>query len=403
MPPKRPVASPARSSALTPQPSDMTIEPVHRGAGSSGSDDYSSDDDDKHETTPLAESASSIYAPESPELRLCLADTLPFHYGYVILVVCGVGLGMSGPGQTTTFGVLVGSGDEGSPESLLGATGTTRSSSAALWMVATFASAATMLRGGFLLDRLGPQWALSATALALGLGLLGLSLCSSAPTLFFGLYLLRLFGQGCMMLIPPYTVALWWVERRGFAYAITLSIGSIGINYAYPMMAKTVMESPGYTWRDALRLEALVCLVGTLPLGMLFYRGRPELYGLLPDGRGWRGGRRRGRGGQPPGEGGGSESESEDLRSTPSADPSPQAKQGAKAAESDASAWEAGRALRTTGLWATCGGVCLIACIAMGVWFHLVTVVTDATPGRVLSRSGSARAITAVHHARFEG
>jgi hypothetical protein len=39
----------------------------------------------------------------------------------------------------------------------------------------------------------------------------------------------------------------------------------------------------------------------------------------------------------------------------------------------------------------------------MGVWFHLVTVVTDATPGRVLSRSGSARAITAVHHARVEG
>eukprot|EP01047_Picozoa_sp_COSAG01_P086270 COSAG01_NODE_19321_length_1017_cov_3.273420_2_plen_62_part_01 len=62
MPPKRPVASSARSSATTPRPSDTTIEPVQRGAGSSGSDDYSSDDDDKHETTPLAESASSIYA-----------------------------------------------------------------------------------------------------------------------------------------------------------------------------------------------------------------------------------------------------------------------------------------------------------------------------------------------------
>jgi|EP01046_Picozoa_sp_COSAG06_P039726 MFS family permease len=176
--------------------------------------------------------AGSIYAPEAdpePQRTLWLAGVLPFHYGYLVLVVCGIGLGMSGPGQTTTFGVLV--GDEADPQSLMNETGTTRSSSSVLWMVATFGSAATMLRFGFLLDQLGPMKALSATALLLGVSLLLLSLCSSPAALFAGLYCLRLFGQGCMMLIPPYTVALWWVERRGFAYAITLSIGSIGINY----------------------------------------------------------------------------------------------------------------------------------------------------------------------------
>lgn len=189
---------------------------------------YVDSDGDDETTLP----PGSIYAPDdsaTPQRTLWLATVLPFHYGYLILVACGIGLGMSGPGQTTTFGVLV--GDEADPQSLMNETGVNRSSSSVLWMVATFGSAATMLRFGFWLDQLGPMKALAATAVLLGASLLLLSVCSSPAALFAGLYCLRLFGQGCMMLIPPYTVALWWVERRGFAYAITLSIGSIGINY----------------------------------------------------------------------------------------------------------------------------------------------------------------------------
>jgi len=263
-------------------------------------------------------------------------------------------------------------GDEDSPHTLLGDTGVTRSSSSVLWMVATFASAATMLRCGFILDRLGPMKALSGTAVLLGLSLGALSFSSSTWSLFLGLYCLRLFGQGCMMLIPPYTVAMWWVERRGFAYAITLSIGSLGINYAYPMLAKSVMDMPGYSWRDVLRINGLICFCGTLPLGLLFYRGRPELYGLLPDAR--RGRSRRAGYGQL-GAGGGQSAGS--LR----------AKQAAKAAAADARAWVARDALRTASLWATCSGVCLIAAISMGVWFHLVGLVADATPGHVMPGS----------------
>jgi len=212
--------------------------------------------------------AGSIYAPEAdpePQRTLWLAGVLPFHYGYLVLVVCGIGLGMSGPGQTTTFGVLV--GDEAAPQSLMNETGTTRSSSSVLWMVATFGSAATMLRFGFLLDQLGPMKALSATALLLGVSLLLLSLCSSPAALFAGLYCLRLFGQGCMMLIPPYTVALWWVERRGFAYAITLSIGSIGINYGCEscLACSALCAVMRCGWRDAMR--ALMLQPATLLIG----------------------------------------------------------------------------------------------------------------------------------------
>ena len=83
---------------------------------------------------------------------------------------------------------------------------------------------------------------------------------------------------------------------------------------ADPMLAKSVMEVPGYTWRDVVRVEALVCIVGTLPLGLLFYRGRPELYGLLPDGVGHRQRKYSAlstNSGSPKANGGGSESESE--------------------------------------------------------------------------------------------
>ena len=74
--------------------------------------------------------------------------------------------------------MLVG-GNEDSPHTLLGDTGVTRSSSSVLWMVATFCSAATMLRCGFILDRLGPMKALSGTAVLLGLSLGALSFSSS--------------------------------------------------------------------------------------------------------------------------------------------------------------------------------------------------------------------------------
>jgi len=210
---------------------------MRRSAEAAGSDGEAAESDGEGETTPLS-GGGSIYAPgEDPEppRELCLEKALPFHYGYLVLIVCGIGLGMSGPGtrahtprpsqrrpanaacvriyagQTTTFGVLV--GDEVDPQSLMNETGVTRSSSSLLWMVATFFSAATMLKGGYLIDRHGPMKALSVTALLLGVSLGLLSLSSGPVSLLFGLYCLRLFGQGCMMLIPPYTVALWWVER----------------------------------------------------------------------------------------------------------------------------------------------------------------------------------------------
>lgn len=154
------------------------------------------------------------------------------------------------------------------------------------------------------------------------------------------------------------------------------------------MLAKSVMEMPGYTWRDVLRCEALICIVGTLPLGLLFYRGRPELYGLHPDGRG---SKRRAYNlvsvdsGSPKANGAGDE--------PASAATSHRSKQASKTAEADARSWTARDALRTTSLWATCGGVCLIACISMGVWFHLVGMVTDATDGHILTSTQLSRVL----------
>ena len=137
--------------------------------------DSDGDKEEADESNPPSELSIYAEASDAPQRTLWLADYLPFHYGYLVLIVCGIGLGMSGPGQTTTFGVLV--GDEADPQSLMNETAVSRSSSSVLWMVATFGSAATMLRFGFLLDQLGPMRALSATAVLLGGSLLLLSFC----------------------------------------------------------------------------------------------------------------------------------------------------------------------------------------------------------------------------------
>ena len=81
---------------------------------------------------------------------------------------------------------------------------------------------------------------------------------------------------------------------------------------------------------------------------------------------------------------GGSESESDPVDK---AAETFRKKQAWKAAEADAHGWSARDALRTVSLWSTCGGVCLIACISMGIWFHLPAMVTDTTPGHSVSPS----------------
>jgi hypothetical protein len=111
---------------------------------------------------------------------------------------------------------------------------------------------------------------------------------------------------------------------------------------------------------DVLRINALISLAGTLPLGLMFYRGRPELYGLLPDAR------RKSR-----------LNSSVSCTSNSVADEdrggghSAKEKQATKASEADDYRWVARDALRTTSLWATCGGVCMIAMISMGASFRL--------------------------------
>jgi sugar phosphate permease len=102
-----------------------------------------------------------------------------------------------------------------------------------------------------------------------------------AFTLLLGFTAIRGLGQGALGLVSLQVISLWFVRRRG------LAIGIAGISMAlasavFPTLMQPVLASWG--WRGAYALLAGMVALTILPLGAIFFRSRPEDFGLVPDG-----------------------------------------------------------------------------------------------------------------------
>lgn len=162
---------------------------------------------------------------------------------------------LSAPGQTISIGLFIGS--------FSAAFGLGAAEIGGLYLVATVASAATLLAVGHLIDRvdLKTYSSLSIAGLALACGLTAAAWHPLA--LLAGLYALRLTGQGLMVHIEATATARTFTADRGRALGIT-ALGLPVSDAVVPAIVVAAIAALG--WRWTYGAIGLLLLVAALPL-----------------------------------------------------------------------------------------------------------------------------------------
>lgn len=202
-----------------------------------------------------------------------LIKATPFFYGWVILVVGTIGIAMMGPSQTFTISVFI--------DYFIKDLGISRANISLLYGLATFAASLLLPLTGRLVDHYGPRLTTPLIVLGLGLAAMGAALVQGTVTLLVGLLALRFLGFGSLQLVSNNLIAQWFIRRRGQVMGLaglSLPIGLV----IFPALSQALIEQFG--WRWALALLGLLVWLVMLPVSLLFFKDRPELYGLHPDG-----------------------------------------------------------------------------------------------------------------------
>ncbi len=215
-----------------------------------------------------------------------------FFYGWIILIVCTIGIIMSTPGQTIGVSAFT--------DYLLAATGLSRLQLSNAYFVGTLTSGLLLPYGGVLLDRFGAR----ATAICASIGL-GLTLCYlsfsdrlaalinntfpiipystvALAILVLGFVCLRFSGQGMLTMTSRTTLGKWFDRRRGFVSGLTGIFVSFGFSIA-PLSMSLLIDILG--WRNTWLTMAVVVGVGMGLIAWFFYRDNPEECSLLMDGK----------------------------------------------------------------------------------------------------------------------
>lgn len=197
----------------------------------------------------------------------------PVPYAWVVLAAAMATMIMTIPGQTVGVSVFL--------DPIIGDLGVSRSLVSGLYTAGTLLGSFSLPFIGRLVDRHGPRRSVAWIATAFALACLFMSGVTGWIMLAIGFVLIRALGQGSLSLVSQHVVALWFVRRRGFA------IGLLGLAMAtatafVPGLLEALESARG--WRGSYVVLAGVVALVAIPLGVGFFRDRPETYGHLPDG-----------------------------------------------------------------------------------------------------------------------
>ncbi len=201
-----------------------------------------------------------------------LARRLPFYYGWLVVAVVFVSMGVA-VNARTAFSLLY--------PPILEEFGWDRAVTAGVFSFGFLVSAILSPLIGRSVDARGPRFTCGLGVLATGAGML-LATLSSQPWHLY-LTLGMLVGAGSVVL--GYSgqglwLPAWFVRRRGLAMSIAYSGVGAGSILLLPAM-QTLIERSG--WRAACVAIGVVALVVLAPLNLLLRR-RPQDLGLEPDG-----------------------------------------------------------------------------------------------------------------------
>ena len=264
--------------------------------------------------------------------RSRLVHGCPIYYGWVIFVVAIIGMVMTSPGQTDSVSIFI--------EHFINDLGLSRSVVSTLYTVATLIASVSLPFIGRQIDRRGHRAMVGVITVAFALALVYMGQVRGAAMLGIGFVAIRTLGQGSLELVSTNLLNQWWVRRRGMIIGIAGVVGG-PLAGTFPNLIHALISR--YGWRFAYTALGLVVLVVMLPVGLIFFRNRPEEYGLLPDGI---------------------------------ALPDSQV-EGTPATLPEEEHWTSAEAVRTTAFWIIgLGGGC-IAMLTTGLMFHMVSIFGD--------------------------
>jgi MFS transporter, OFA family, oxalate/formate antiporter len=213
-----------------------------------------------------------------------LKRTLPFSYGWIIMIVGTIGIIVSIPGQTMGVSVFT--------DFLIEALNISRTGLSTTYMIGTILSALIIGKSGIFYDRFGAKLTALIAALALALTLLYLSYIdvigdkipslgilkpdlTSFILLTFGFFILRFFGQGVLTMVSRNMVVKWFDKNRGLIVALMGAFTAFGFSLA-PKLFNSLIEI--YDWRGTWRLLAFMTFPVFALIVLVFFKDwKPEL------------------------------------------------------------------------------------------------------------------------------
>lgn len=267
-----------------------------------------------------------------------------YYYGWTIVFVAALTVFFSGPGQTYSNSAFI--------DSYINDFGWSRT------LVSNIYSAATLFAGfllfliGRLIDRYGHRKMSVLISLMLGLACLWSSFVISPVMLFIGFFMLRLFGQGAMTLLPSTLVPQWFIKRRTLAFSL-LAVGGVLSSAILPPLNMFIIGKWG--WAIAWRFWAILLWAVFMPIAYVLIRNKPEDMGLLPDNN---------------------QNKIEQVA---------QAAQADRLTELNGSeSWTPQEAMKTRSFWLMLFCQAMPALINTGLIFHFVSIVTEkGLPGSI--------------------
>ncbi len=194
------------------------------------------------------------------------------YYGWLIVFVSAVGIFFSGPGQTYGISVFI--------DSYINDFGWSRSLVSGIYSSATLLSGLLLFVVGRSVDRFGQRKMAVSVGVLLAAACVWNSFAAGPIMIFFGFFMIRLFGQGSMTLIPNTLVPQWFIRKRGRALSM-MAIGGFLSSAAFPPLNAWLIHSFG--WQSAWRVLAVLLCIVFVPLAYFIIRNKPEDIGLLPD------------------------------------------------------------------------------------------------------------------------
>jgi MFS family permease len=204
--------------------------------------------------------------------ELILPVTNRIHPGWFVMAASMLGVFMTTPGQTVGVSVFI---------DYIGADiDLPRERVLLLYSIGTLIGILPAPYIGRLVDRFGPRNAIGFAVVAVGAACAVLASAHGPWSLGVGFTLLRGAAIGGLSLVSGHMINLWFDRYRGRANAISMMGLALG-GLVVPGVAEQLAQA--YGWRDAYLALGAAVVVAMLPLGLIFFRNRPQTYGLLPD------------------------------------------------------------------------------------------------------------------------